>query len=46
MVTNGVNFLLSLRARNGAIRLLVGGLSSTALGGLIFLWTLLSMTLY
>lgn len=41
-----VNFLLSFRARNEAIRLLVGGLSSIALDVLMFPWTSLSMALY
>lgn len=43
MVINGVNFLLSFRARNEAIRLLVGGL---ALDSLMFFWIRLSMALY
>lgn len=43
MVVNGANFLLSFRARNEAIRLLVGGLT---LDSLMLPWTRLIMALY
>lgn len=43
MVINGVNFLLSFRARKEAIRLLVSGL---ALDSLMCPWTRLSTALY